>query len=97
MRAGPELRQLVRFERINLVEEPGGLMAMDLVFCRNVLIYFDAPTKHAVVSRLLEHLGPDGYLFLGHAESLAGSPLHLHCVSPSVYRREPQAHRGGQR
>jgi chemotaxis protein methyltransferase CheR len=97
MRAGPELRAIVRFARINLMEEPAGLGAMDLVFCRNVLIYFEAPTKHAVVSRLLEHLAPDGYLFLGHAESLAGSPLRLHCVSPSVYRREPRAPKGGER
>src|SRR5512138_817192 len=68
MRAGPELRAIVRYARINLVEPQAGLGTMDLVFCRNVLIYFDAPRKRAVISRLLEHLAPGGYLFLGHAE-----------------------------
>ena len=87
MRAGPELRAIVRFARLNLVEDQPAVGAVDLLFCRNVLIYFDAATKHGVISRLLHHLAPDGYLFLGHAESLAGSPLALECVSPSVYRR----------
>ncbi|HET6438717.1 MAG TPA: protein-glutamate O-methyltransferase [Anaeromyxobacter sp.] len=95
MRAGPELREVVRFARVNLVEPYPALGTLDLVFCRNVLIYFDVATKHAVVSRLLDHLAPDGYLFLGHAESLAGSPLHLQTVSPSVYRR-PGASEGGR-
>jgi chemotaxis protein methyltransferase CheR len=95
MRAGDELRALVRFARLNLMEDHPSLGTMDLVFCRNVLIYFDAPTKHAVVTRLLDHLAPGGYLFLGHAESLAGSSLKMHCVSPSVYERETQARRGG--
>ncbi len=94
MRAGPELREVVRFSRLNLIEPHPGLGAMDLVFCRNVLIYFDAPTKNAVVSSLLDRLAPDGYLFLGHAESLAGSPLRLQTVSPSAYHR---AGEGGRR
>ncbi len=97
MRAGPEVREVVRFARMNLMEDHAGLGTMDLVFCRNVLIYFDAATKHAVVSRLLAHLAHDGYLFLGHAESLAGSPLHLHSVAPSVYRREPHGRKGGKK
>jgi chemotaxis protein methyltransferase CheR len=96
MRAGPEVREIIRHARMNLVDDHPGLGTMDLVFCRNVLIYFDAPTKHAVVSRLVEHLAPDGYLFLGHAESLAGSSLRMQSVSPSVYRREPLSCRGGR-
>jgi chemotaxis protein methyltransferase CheR len=87
MRAGPEARAIVRFARLNLIEDHPGLGTMDLVLCRNVLIYFDAATKHGVVSRLVEHLAPDGYFFLGHAESLAGSPLRMQTVAPSVYRR----------
>ncbi len=97
MRAGPELRGLIRFSRVNLVEDQPGIGTVDLLFCRNVLIYFDAATKHAVVQRLLQHLAPDGYLFLGHAESLAGSPLQLKCVSPSVYRREGPTARAARR
>ncbi len=98
IRAGPELRELIRFSRINLAEAlPPTGAPMALIFCRNVLIYFDAPVKHAVVGRLLERLGPDGYFFLGHAESMAGSPFAMHSVSPSVYRRGPAPARRGHR
>jgi chemotaxis protein methyltransferase CheR len=94
MRAGPDARSIVRFARINLVEDHPGVGEMDLVFCRNVLIYFDGPTKNAVVARLAQHLAPDGYFFLGHAESLAGSPIRMRSVAPSVYRHpDPAAQR----
>ncbi len=93
MRAGPDARAIVRFARINLVEDHPGVGEMDLVFCRNVLIYFDAPTKNAVVARLAQHLAPDGYFFLGHAESLAGSPVRMQSVAPSVYRHPGAAQR----
>jgi chemotaxis protein methyltransferase CheR len=89
MRAGAEIRQVVRFARINLVETIPGVGTMDLVFCRNVLIYFDAETKDRVIARLVDHLAPGGYLFLGHAESLARSSTPLRLVAPNVYRREP--------
>jgi chemotaxis protein methyltransferase CheR len=93
MRAGPELRALVRFGRLNLNDASyGDLGEFDLVFCRNVLIYFDPPTKERVVGRLLGHLAPDGLLFLGHAESLSGTSLGVAPVIPTVYRhRSPGA------
>jgi chemotaxis protein methyltransferase CheR len=88
MKAGPELRELVRFQRLNLNDAAyPGVGEFDLVLCRNVLIYFDAPTKERVVGRLLEHLAPDGLLFLGHAESVVGTGLPLQPVVPTVYRR----------
>ncbi len=60
-RAAPELRERVQFRRLNLTEAPfPDLGRFDLLFCRNVLMYFDAPTKRAVVSGLLEHLAPGG-------------------------------------
>jgi len=74
MRAGAEIRGLVRFARLNLNDESWpGLGAFDLVFCRNVLIYFAPATKELVVGRLLRHVVPGGLLFLGHAESLSGT------------------------
>jgi chemotaxis protein methyltransferase CheR len=86
LKAGPEIRALVRFERLNLNDDgeaaPG---PFDLVFCRNVLIYFDAPSKRRVVHRLLERLAPEGYLFLGHAESLTGLTERARSVGPTVY------------
>jgi len=89
--AGPELRRVVRFARVNLSEERwpvGG--PFDAVFCRNVLIYFGQALKHRVVARLIEHLAPGGYLFLGHAESLIGMTRHLELVAPTVYQVEPR-------
>jgi chemotaxis protein methyltransferase CheR len=89
MKAGPEIRELVRFARVNLVGEgwPSGA-PFDLVFCRNVLIYFDRKGKIAVVERLLERLDPRGYLFLGHAESLGGFTARARPVLPTVYQAQ---------
>ncbi len=86
MRAGPEIRALVRFQRLNLNQESYPVLgAFDLVFCRNVLIYFAAQTKVQVVERILGHLAPDGYLFLGHAESLSGMGQRVQAVVPTIY------------
>jgi chemotaxis protein methyltransferase CheR len=60
---------------------------MDIIFCRNILIYFDKPTQQAVLQRLTEHLRPGGYLFLGHSETLAGFHLPVKPVAPTVFRR----------
>ncbi len=85
MKAGPELRALVRFQRVNLNDEPGLLGRFDLIFCRNVLIYFDAASKSRAVERLLSHLSPQGLLFLGHSESLSGLGWRVRTVTPTVY------------
>lgn len=86
MKAGPELRQLVRFARLNLNDAIYPVVGtFDAIFCRNVLIYFDARTKAQVVERLRGHLSPGGYLFLGHAESLGGRGTGLAPVFPTVY------------
>jgi chemotaxis protein methyltransferase CheR len=87
IKAGPELRALVRFARVNLVEPSYPVEGtFDLIFCRNVLIYFDAEMRMRVIERLIDRLAPDGLLFVGHAESLIGVP-RLACVVPTVYRR----------
>ncbi|HXY42250.1 MAG TPA: CheR family methyltransferase [Vicinamibacteria bacterium] len=94
MKAGPEIRSLLRFQRVNLSEERFPVAGpFDLVFCRNVLIYFDPASKARVVERLLDQLAPGGYLFLGHAESLTGLSDHGRSVGPTVYVRagEPRA------
>jgi chemotaxis protein methyltransferase CheR len=86
MRAGPEICAVVRFGHLNLNDEVYGLAAtFDLIFCRNVLIYFAKEAKSRVVDRLLERLSPGGYLFLGHAERLTGVPDHIQGVGPSIY------------
>jgi chemotaxis protein methyltransferase CheR len=82
----PEIAGTVRFERLNLLDEiyPVG-RDFDLVFCRNVLIYFRPEIRRAVVDRLVDHLAPDGYLILGQAEGLLGAS-RLRRVAPTVYR-----------
>jgi len=86
MRAGPEIRSIVKFQQLNLNgDDWPPAQSFDLVFCRNVLIYFDRVTKERVVSRLLDRLLPTGHLFLGHAESLSGFTDRVRSVIPTVY------------
>lgn len=68
-RLKPEIRQMVTFRKLNLLEPFSQLPAMDLVLIRNVLIYFDFPTKQDILGRIGRVLKPDGYLFLGGAET----------------------------
>jgi chemotaxis protein methyltransferase CheR len=86
MRAGPELRQVIEYMRLNLNDDnyPVG-PPFDAVFCRNVLIYFDVATKKRVIERLLGRMTPQGLLFLGHAESLAGLSERVRSVGPTIY------------
>jgi chemotaxis protein methyltransferase CheR len=87
MKAGPELRELVRFRRVNLHDDhPGSEGPFDLVFCRNVLIYFSPEGRARVVEKLLHCLAPDGHLFVGHAETLSGMGGRLRSVEPTIYR-----------
>ncbi|WP_437940313.1 CheR family methyltransferase [Sorangium sp. So ce341] len=98
MKARPELRKLVTFRRFNLLDAaPKRFGLFDLIFCRNVLIYFDAATKASIVARLIASLAPSGYLFLGHAEGLHGADHRVRCVAPSVYRLQPPAGLVGSR
>ena len=86
MRATRELRNAVSFDRFNLNDEqydiPGGF---DLIFCRNVLIYFSQAGRAAVINRLVDKLAPGGLLFVGHAESLHAHRDRLRAVLPTVY------------
>ena len=81
-----EIARTVRFERLNLLDEiyPAG-RDFDVIFCRNVLIYFRPEVRRAVVDRLADHLAPDGHLILGQAEGLLGAS-RLRRVAPTVYR-----------
>jgi chemotaxis protein methyltransferase CheR len=91
-RAGKTVRAPVRFERINLNEYEYPVTGMfDAIFCRNVLIYFDPPSRAQVIDRLTRRLVPGGYLFLGHAESAARTATELKTVMPAVYRRRDSA------
>ena len=97
MKAGPELRGLVRFQRVNLNDFHGVAGRFDLVFCRNVLIYFDQESRARAVERLLGHLAPAGLLFLGHSESLVGFGSRMRAVIPTVYAQRAPADGGPAR
>ncbi len=85
IKAAPAVR-VVRFQRLNLNDASfPGLGTFDLIFCRNVLIYFDAESRKRVIGRLLNHLELDGLLFVGHAETLNAVYPSLRCIIPTVY------------
>ena len=88
VRMAPEIRSRVFFRRINLMDSSYGFSEpLDLVLCRNVMIYFDRPTQQTVLARVSRTLRPGGYLLMGHSESLYGLDLPLMQVSPTIYRR----------
>jgi chemotaxis protein methyltransferase CheR len=86
MKAGPEVQKLVRFARVNLNADAYALTGpFDLIFCRNVLIYFDQESKKKAVAGLLRHLSSDGLLFVGHSENLHGVTAAAKSIVPTVY------------
>ena len=91
-----ELKRVVQFQRVNLTRDSLPISGpFDLIFCRNVLIYFDWQIKLQVVNRLGKLLAPDGYLFLGHAESLHGVTDKLESVAPKTFETWKPSTRGG--
>lgn len=83
----PELRRRVQFVQVNLNESLPDMGEFDVVFLRNVMIYFNQETKAEVVRRIVPLLRQGGYLFIGHSESLNGVNSSLKAVMPAVYRR----------
>ena len=86
-RVKPEVRRMVEFRRLNLMDGHARLGAFPLILCRNVMIYFDRPTRERLVHRMAALLEPGGFLFVGHAESLTGLEQPLEYVRPAVYRK----------
>jgi chemotaxis protein methyltransferase CheR len=88
VRASAQLRSIVRVQRLNLNDDAYPAEApFDLIFCRNVLIYFQPARRQRVLLRLVSRLAPGGQLFVGHAESVQGLPERLRSVCPTVYAR----------
>jgi chemotaxis protein methyltransferase CheR len=88
VRVVPELRRRVRFHRLNFMSRDFGVRTlMDVIFCRNVIIYFDRPTQEGVLNRLCAHLAPGGFVFMGHSETLSGLDVPLVPVATTVYRK----------
>jgi chemotaxis protein methyltransferase CheR len=81
---------MVDYRPLNLLNPFDTLGQFDIIYCRNVLIYFDAPSRQRVIARLLRHIVPGGYLFLGHAESLMGMSHRVRSLRPAVYEVQPE-------
>ena len=85
--ASNELRQLITFRRVNLIEETWPIRAQfDVIFCRNVIIYFDRETQKRLMERFASMLSPNGFLFLGHSESMQGLTDCFEPIGGSIYR-----------
>ena len=90
----PEVRNLIQFERINLMEPLPNAGPFPLIFLRNIMIYFDRVTQERVIDALTAKLEPGGYLFVGHSESLNGLAHRLEHVQVAVYRKPGERQEG---
>jgi chemotaxis protein methyltransferase CheR len=88
----PELMSHISFERLNLIQPFPHRKHFHVIFCRNVMMYFDKATQEDIVQRLSACLEPGGYLFVGHSESLTGVEHELKYVRPATYRKEAAGH-----
>lgn len=89
VRITSDLRAKVTFGHLNFMNEDFGLREkLDIIFCRNVIIYFDKETQERLMNKFCRYLAPGGYLFLGHSESLHGYNVPLVQVAPTVYQRQ---------
>jgi chemotaxis protein methyltransferase CheR len=89
VRVVPELRAKAKFRRLNFMADRYPVGEVDIVFFRNVMIYFNRATQKQVLERMCRLLRPGGYLFVGHTETVSGHDLPLVAESSSVHRRAP--------
>ena len=88
VRVVPELRRVIEFRRLNFMDSDYGIQEkFDVIFCRNVIIYFDRPTQQSILRKITQCLRPGGHLFMGHAETLHELDLPVEPVAPALYRR----------
>lgn len=89
VRIAEDLKRLIAFRRLNLIEAWPMKGPFDVIFCRNVFIYFDTPTKAAILDRYVALLQPGGFLYLGHSESLPQPHPQLRLIGRTIYERTP--------
>lgn len=87
LRVVPELRETIEFKWLNLMDEFRLPQLADVIFCRNVVIYFDRPTQERLFRKMARQLAPGGYIFVGHSESLHHMDVPLVPVAAAVYRK----------
>ena len=84
----PFLRDMILFRRLNLMRDDYPFRGLfDIIFCRNVMIYFDAPTRSSLIGRFHRYTKEEGYLFIGHSESISRSTLIYKYIKPAVYQK----------
>jgi chemotaxis protein methyltransferase CheR len=89
VRIKPELRSRISFARINFMDDSYPISEIfDVIFCRNVIIYFERAIQEAILKKLCKHIRPGGWLILGHSETLTGMSMPLRGVAPTVYERQ---------
>lgn len=89
LKVKPHLADMIRFRRINLMDDQFPIKSpLDLIFCRNVMIYFDRPTQEKLVNKFHRYLKPGGYLFIGHSESLQWVTHPFKTLAPTIYQKE---------
>ena len=88
VRAEEELRAMIGFKPLNLLKDWPMKGPFDVIFCRNVMIYFDKPTQKRLVERFAQMLAPRGYLYIGHSETLNGISDRFDTVGNTIYRRK---------
>lgn len=88
VRVKPEVRDLVDFSHLNLNSSWSLPEPVDIVFCRNVIIYFDKESKKKLVNRIADNLNPGGFLFIGHSESLFRVTDQFELVGKTIYRKK---------
>ena len=86
-RVVPQLQSMVSFAKLNLMEEWPMRGLFDVIFCRNVMIYFDKPTQEKLVKRFWSQLREGGYLMVGHSESLTFLTHDYRYLKPAVYQK----------
>jgi len=88
VRIVPELRKLVKFQRLNFMDSTFVFReALDIIFCRNVIIYFDKETQKKLLNKFYSALKKGGYIFMGHSEALLGMGVPFIQVVPTVYKK----------
>ena len=92
VRVKQHISKMIKFEKFNLLKDSPPSKIFDIIFCRNVMIYFDTPTKETVIHKLSKVLKQGGHFIIGGAESLSGLTHSLKYIEPSVYKKYRPRH-----
>ncbi len=87
-RVKPQVAEMIQYARLNLMDRWPMKGPFDVIFCRNVMIYFDRATQQRLIDRFWHYLASGGYLFVGHSEGLSGITHRLRYVCPAIYMKE---------